>query len=106
MSDPQRLSVGCEKCKGACCASFSIPSLGGTDDMSRWLAFHGTQRDGSLEFECRCSKLTGAGRCSIYESRPLVCVKYVAGGPQCLATLHRRRTPEQIREILQESDVL
>jgi len=69
-------------------------------DTVQWLALHATELFGSLEFECRCSKLTAAGRCSIYDQRPMVCLAYVAGGPECLATISRRRTPEQAKQIL------
>jgi Fe-S-cluster containining protein len=77
-----------------------LPKRLGPLDSSRWLSLHGTEVGDQLEFECRCTKLTPAGRCSIYETRPVVCQVYVAGGPECLATIRRRRTPEQAKQIL------
>jgi Fe-S-cluster containining protein len=94
--------MNCLECRGACCESFSIPIADvkppGPDERS-WLELHGTREGDSIAFECRCTALTADGRCSIYEGRPLVCVFYAPGGPDCLETVRRRRTPEQYQRI-------
>lgn len=91
----------CETCGGACCEIFVMDSPG-TDDNARWIALHATRLGDRLEFECRCSKLTRTGRCSIFDSpeRPKVCEEYVAGGEDCLAVISRRRSPRQAKQIL------
>jgi Fe-S-cluster containining protein len=77
-------------------------------DAQRWLELHATVVDygTKLAFECRCTKLTPEGRCSIYEDRPMVCELYIAGGMSCLNTVRARRTPEQYQLIRGEDDPL
>lgn len=97
----------CEICRGACCESFSMPRADlrppGPDEW-RWLELHATSRGASLEFECRCTKLTPAGRCSIYSDRPEVCRTFMPGGPDCLEMVRNRRTPEQYAAIREPQD--
>lgn len=99
--------MNCEICKGACCESFELPLtlVRPGDDMSRWLGLHATVlRDpkpvGSrLSFECRCTLLTPEGLCGNYENRPDLCRNYLPGSDACIATVRRRRTPEQFEAI-------
>jgi Fe-S-cluster containining protein len=104
--------VNCQACRGACCEEFTIPA---TDvrppgpDERRWLELHATSQEHilaprELRFECRCTALTSEGRCSIYSMRPMVCVVYKAGGPDCLDTVRRRRTPEDYQRIREAGD--
>ncbi len=94
--------MNCETCAGACCEEFSLPGVDvrppGPDER-RWLELHGTRTGADVRFECRCTALTADGRCSIYSSRPMVCVTFEAGGKDCLDTVKRRRTPEQYAAI-------
>jgi Fe-S-cluster containining protein len=94
----------CIKCKGACCEEFLIPLGPVQDDTSRWFYLHGDEiEEGQkkfLRFECKCTKLGEDGLCTIYSDRPNVCRTFLAGGAECRAALKRRRTPEQIKEIL------
>lgn len=97
--------MNCLECRGACCETFELPTRALTnDDASRWFALHGTEVGRSLVFECRCTKLSAEGRCTIYEQRPGVCRKYEAGGPDCLRTVKARRTSEQYRLIREAQD--
>lgn len=100
--------MNCERCRGACCESFSLPAitiLSPTADARRWIELHGTNRPGHmLHFECRCTALTAEGRCGIYETRPQVCRVFKAGGVDCLDTLRRRRTPEEYQAIREDGD--
>lgn len=106
--------MDCLTCRGACCETFTIPSRdvsppGG--DERRWLELHATANRGpfgvrELTFACRCTALTGEGWCGIYESRPRVCRDYVPGGPDCLAQVRARRTPEQYARIRGAMDPL
>jgi Fe-S-cluster containining protein len=80
-------------------------------DAWRWVELHGRKvlEEGPdsrvlIEFECRCTKLTADGRCGIYEERPLVCVLFAPGGPDCMDTVRRRRTPEQYERIREAGD--
>lgn len=99
----------CLKCEGACCETFSIPvtELPPGDeaqaDINRWLELHATNDGERLTFECRCTKLVD-GLCTIYEKRPTFCRVYRAGGPECLAAVRERRTPEQYERIREPRD--
>lgn len=104
----------CLECRGACCESFAVPvNIRPDDPVNVWFLLHATvgkdrTPDGRMvdvaAFECRCTKLTGEGRCGIYPDRPTVCRQYEAGGNACLLTVKRRRTPEEYQRIRDESD--
>ena len=108
----------CLECRGACCESFTaeITMYPPNNDASRWLELHATKVDPpvddsnreyttpKLTFECRCTKLTSEGLCSIWEDRPLVCELYIAGSQQCLNTVRERRTPEDYQRIRDDED--
>lgn len=99
--------MDCLQCSGACCESFEIPlsDLDTDPSTERWIKLHGTEtEDGNLELECRCTMLTDEGLCGIYETRPLTCRVYPAGGPDCLEAVRKRRTPEQYQRIRDEDD--
>jgi len=103
------LQADCARCRGACCEEFSLPlQLAGSDapteDANRWFLFHATVRPSGLFFECRCTKLTQMGRCSIYDSRPSLCAAYEAGGLSCIEVVRRRRTPEQQAAIFRKRE--
>jgi len=88
----------------------AIHILAPTADARRWVELHAarthaTLREGRLlEFEVRCTKLTAEGRCGIYETRPMVCKTYRAGGPECLATVRARRTAAEYERIREDGD--
>jgi len=93
---PQMKQPDCETCRGACCEEFFIPvgpaAQRPGDDVSKWFALHATEEEGNLlRFECKCTKLTDEGQCSIYAKRPIVCQKYKRGGADCVEVLQRRR---------------
>lgn len=97
----------CDVCRGGCCESFSLPSSDIRPphaDARHWLELHATREGESLSFECRCTKLTTEGRCSIYAERPFVCAIFRAGGKECLSVVRKRRTPEQYAAIREEGD--
>lgn len=95
--------MDCAICRGACCESITLHIQMATDDLQRFLELrtkpvllHGAvQRN----FDVPCSALTTEGRCGIYPRRPHVCVAFVPGGPECLATVRARRTPEAYEAI-------
>lgn len=91
MKDP------CQICRGACCEEFSLPLIGITaeDDASKWFMLHGREAGAQLRFECKCTKLTDLGRCSIYETRPEICRRFEVGGEACLDVILRRRSLQQ-----------
>jgi len=94
--------VNCEACRGACCESFYIPIADvrlPSNDARRWFELHGRASDGQLEIEARCTALTREGRCAIYKDRPDMCWMFEPGGPDCLDTVRRRRTPDQYAVI-------
>ena len=88
----------CQLCRGACCESLVLhlpPTDAGT-----WLGFHGQPiGDRHVEFATPCSKLSTCGKCSIHRTRPEHCRTYAVGGPDCRATVARRR-PKQAAAIL------
>ena len=96
----------CDVCAGACCEEFIMPDNGSRDDASRWFALHGSSKvlAGYLVFECRCTRLSVDGRCSIYDTRPDICRRYMRGGIDCVETVQRRRIPEEYAEIREEGD--
>jgi Fe-S-cluster containining protein len=79
-------------------------------DARRWIELHASKTHATLqagrvlEFETRCSALTPAGRCGIYDSRPNVCRVYRPGGVECLATVKARRTPDEYARIRGDGD--
>ncbi len=98
--------MNCLECRGACCEDILIPVERRLidDDALDWLETRGrpVYRNGTLAayaFEARCPLLTTKGLCHIYEARPAICRRYEPGGPDCLETLKRRRTPEQRARI-------
>lgn len=92
------MKTPCDICKGACCESIVVTAAGFSDE-AHWLRLHGKDVGGdSLEIEAPCRKLCN-GRCSIHDYRPSKCRLYAVGGPDCRATVLRRR-PEQAKEIL------
>jgi Fe-S-cluster containining protein len=97
----------CVICRGACCETFTteIKMFPPMPDATRWLELHAVNIDGEkLTFDAKCVKLTSAGRCAIWDDRPLICELYIAGGPQCLETVKTRRSPQQYQEIREEGD--
>jgi Fe-S-cluster containining protein len=104
--------MNCTACRGACCEEFIVPAADvrppGLDER-RWLELHAVATGNiltgrELRFECRCTKLTAEGRCSVYADRPRTCQTYRAGGPDCLEVVRRRRTPEQYAAIREAGD--
>lgn len=106
----------CFRCRGACCEEFFVrsehdlvvPSSDHNKDINRWFKLHGTKKvavvqatsdtkivvhnESLIHFECKCTKLTGNGKCSIYETRPDICKALEAGSDECLSVVRRRRT--------------
>lgn len=83
------MNRACEICKGACCESivFKVPET----DEGRWLGMHATPTTGGKhEINVKCNALCG-GKCSVWNSRPAVCVNFEVGGDACIDTLMRRR---------------
>jgi Fe-S-cluster containining protein len=88
------VSEACKLCKGACCESLLIPI-----DRNPMVTEFYDVRSVTLEIkgqpfakiESRCPLLKECGRCRIYASRPVACIRYEVGSPMCLATVERRR---------------
>jgi Fe-S-cluster containining protein len=107
----------CSECRGACCEALSIPLFANPtgnfvmNENNRWLALHGKlvkgQNDMDLvKLEVACTKLTEDGRCGIYEDRPMTCVLYEPGGPDCLTVVKERRTADDYQRIRDDRDPL
>ena len=90
--------TACDLCKGACCEAIVLPFVFKDEDIQRWFAYHGTETNRGLQFDCKCNKLKN-GKCSIYEDRPNVCRDFTVGSPGCLAAVRRRR-PFKEKEIV------
>lgn len=101
----------CSEC-GACCESFSLPVVEAIpitndprqQDLNRWFRLHASDDGERLTFECKCTMLTRKGLCAIYDRRPDVCRNFQRGGPECLATIKERRTPEDYQRIRDKDD--
>ena len=95
----------CSLCRGACCEAIILPVKARDSDNQRWLEYHGEMTDFGIYLECKCSKLKN-GKCSIYQSRPNVCLDFPVGSPGCLAAIARRRPykEQQIRRIIEDTD--
>lgn len=104
MALPAAAAVNCRACAGACCESLHLTPAPG--ELGAWLRTFAARElaSGQVEVEVRCSRLTPAGACSVYEERPGICRAFPAGGPQCLEVVRRRRTPEQYAAIREEGD--
>jgi Fe-S-cluster containining protein len=102
--------VNCQACRGACCESLSVSfsqlaPVFQDREARRWLELHATEVTGAtLTFEVRCTQLTTAGACGIYADRPFYCRVYRPGGPECLATVRARRTPDAYQRIRDADD--
>lgn len=112
--------MNCEACRGACCEEMVLPQrqleAAMTDaDSLRWLELRGTRvayelipgvdvAGAGVRFECRCTELTEAGRCAIYDDRPLACAIFPPGGRACLDVVRRRRTAADYELIRDEED--
>lgn len=99
----------CSVCRGACCEEFSLDLVmqPPSKDAQRWIELHAINiKDERLRFECRCTELTLEGDCAIWEDRPMVCELFIAGGPQCLEVVGRRRTTDQYQMIRDNDDPL
>lgn len=95
----------CSECRGACCESVLVPLPPPAPDRARWLALRGIGLvAGFHEFPVRCTALTDAGRCGIYEDRPVLCRVYEPGGADCLQTVQLRRTPDDYQRIRDVTD--
>ena len=100
----------CQECRGACCEVFEVPLIDlrpQSEDAFQWIMHHGrTVYDDTfrLQFECRCTKLSEQGRCSIYASRPQVCRDMSVGGAECLDYVRHRRTPAEYALIREAHD--
>lgn len=73
-------------------------------DSKRWLELHATVDGPKLTFECRCTKLTSEGLCSIYDDRPMICELFIPSSRACLDAVKVRRTPENYQLIRGEDD--
>lgn len=104
----------CEACRGACCEDLVFPEKGLTIDAQKFLGVRGKRValqvvqgytvSHGYSIPCKCPELTDGGRCGIYFKRPAVCAAYAVGGPACLATIARLRTPEEQKRIFGEED--
>lgn len=105
--------MNCMVCRGACCETFSmeVRMLPFMRDAQNWLEAHAFKIDRTTEiprlhFDCRCTKLTNDGLCSIWEDRPMVCELFIAGSKQCLGAVKDRRTSKEYQFIRGEDDPL
>jgi len=72
-----------------------------------WIMLHGrpiTEDPIRLRFACRCTALTEAGACGLYDDRPTVCREMPVGGVECLEAVRNRRTPLEYTRIRDDAD--
>ncbi len=105
--------MNCLECKGACCEwlGVHVPAFAGLGGTVEFLRARGQVDEVSaaldpvfVVLECRCPKLTDEGLCGIYDTRPMVCVDFEPGCPDCLRSVRARRTPEEYQRIRDEGD--
>jgi|2_EtaG_2_1085320.scaffolds.fasta_scaffold03424_4 Fe-S-cluster containining protein len=103
----------CAECKGACCEVFELPFRDiqpPNEDVFGWLVLHGVSKLNpdpcwsTIQFDCKCTKLTEQGSCGIYDERPDVCRRMPVGGSDCLEFVRERRTPEEYKAIRDDDD--
>jgi Fe-S-cluster containining protein len=106
----------CQECRGACCETFDVPMTdvrpiaddpGTYQDRLRWIGLHGqTITEGPIRFRfaCKCTALTEAGACGLYDDRPTVCRDMPVGGAECLEAVRNRRTPLEYTRIRDDDD--
>lgn len=91
----------CVICRGACCETLTLHLRRvSSDDVWRWLGFHGEEIDGAIILPVPCGKLED-GNCTIYSQRPDCCRNMRVGGPECLRVIKHRR-PETCLEIMEQ----
>jgi len=73
----------CDTCGGACCRYACIPIKNPTPDQVRWCLTRGTIEGDVWRIYAPCNYLKEDGKCSIYPSRPQVCVDYLMGSEPC-----------------------
>lgn len=83
------MNPACSLCRGACCESLVV-DLPDTPE-GRFLGYHGTHI-GPRRIELPTPCVHHCGECRIHATRPQPCRDYAVGGPECLATIRRRRT--------------
>ena len=85
----------CALCRGACCEFMRLPvtMLAEGQDAARWASYHGTYDPSAhtVELNCRCSKLTVDGLCSVQSNKPKMCLDAVVGGPSCVHAIAKNR---------------
>lgn len=99
--------MNCALCRGACCESLTVglDTTALAADERRWVELHAVGIEGpAVTFAARCTMLTAAGRCAIYDERPDICQDFAVGGAGCLATVRLRRTPAEYQHIREEGD--
>ena len=79
----------CEHCTGHCCKYVALPldepeTARDFDDIRWYLLHEGVlvfveEGDWYVQFTAKCTKLTGANLCGLYETRPKICRQYKAG---------------------------
>ena len=100
----------CQECRGACCETFELPMIDirpPSEDAMAWIMLHGraiTEDPIRLRFACRCTALTDAGACGIYNDRPHVCQDMPVGGAECLGYVRDSRTPDEYTRIRDDDD--
>ena len=92
--------MNCLQCRGACCEDLVFPVTGLSQGTFQLLKLRGdvvrlAEQHEGIAIPAPCKHLSDKGRCRIYHDRPTVCRVYAAGGPACIETLRRRRTPEE-----------
>lgn len=95
------MNKACEICRGACCETIVLDVSQRNPDFYLWLKYHGEALERGIRLECAC-KMLKDGKCSVYETRPKICMVYQVGCSACLATIHERRYEQrnQIREAM------
>ncbi len=84
----------CSDCRARCCRSVTIeidtPRSKRDIDEVKWFVLHENtvvyidyENKWNVEFGTRCTALTDANRCSIYQDRPIICRQYPKKGDVC-----------------------
>lgn len=82
-------SIACEHCTAACCRYVAIPldkpkQAKDYDDMRWYLMHEGVtvfveEGDWYIQFQTRCKNLGPDNKCTVYDTRPLICREYEPG---------------------------
>jgi len=77
------MSPTCKDCGGACCKGFNVALAGLPADNRRWMSARGKVFGNNAYIPAVCEWFKDK-KCTVYETRPLICQGFEVGSEECL----------------------